>query len=140
MPERLTRWWPSVAEVDPREGGSYQLSWPNMQWSLRGTYSEVSAPPARSDEAADVIPVADDRASDSATPRGGGALAFFWKWDHEPDAPTRDVAIRIDPMGQGTRLLLEHGTYGESADELEVRKGHEEGWRHFLGQLSGLKS
>jgi uncharacterized protein YndB with AHSA1/START domain len=140
VPEILTRWWPSVAEVDPREGGSYHLSWPKEQWSLRGTYSGVSAPPPRPDEAADVIPVADDRASGSATPRGGGALAFLGKWDHETDAPPRDVAIRIGPMGQGTRMRLEHGTYGESDDELEVRKGHEEGWRHFLGQLSGLKS
>src|SRR6476646_7753076 len=37
QPEFLQQWWPPEAEVDLRPGGAYRLSWPSMEWTLRGT-------------------------------------------------------------------------------------------------------
>jgi hypothetical protein len=31
-PELICAWWPQKAEVDPRPGGVYHLSWPQMHW------------------------------------------------------------------------------------------------------------
>ena len=36
VPGLLERWWPSLAEVDPRIAGTYHFSWPKQGWHLRG--------------------------------------------------------------------------------------------------------
>ena len=109
-PAKLTRWWPSAAETDPRTGGSYHLSWPQMDWHLRGTYGAVES---------------------------GALLEFTWKWDHEPDLPERTVRVEFAAEDGGTRLTVHHGTYGDGDAEQEDRNNHHEGWTHFLGQLAG---
>ena len=139
VPELLVRWWPQTVEIDLTVGGKYHLAWPKMEWSLRGSYWEIEKPPRPEHSASGVIAMAAYRASDAAAASGGGGLSLSWSWDHEPEAPTRDVALRIDPFGPGTRIFLEHDTHGESDAEQEVRKSHEEGWRHFLPRLAELE-
>lgn len=108
-PEKLTLWWPQEAEVDARPDGSYQLSWPNMEWHLRGNYT---------------------------TFRPGKMLVFTWRWDHEPHTPTRVVTLDFQSSDAGTTLQLIHGYYREHvlADK-EEKRGHIEGWHYFLGRL-----
>lgn len=111
MPHLIAQWWPQSAEMDVQVGGKYELGWPMMGWTLRGEYTAVSAP---------------------------SHLTFTWQWDHQPDLPIRTVDIQISPAEQGSKLLLQHGTYGDSDTEQEDRQSHIDGWLHFLQQLSEL--
>src|SRR5947209_5741477 len=112
-PDLLTRWWPQEAEVDGQEGGAYHLSWPTMQWNLRGTYL-VCDP--------------------------GKTLRFTWKWDSDPpDLPESTVSLSFEPIFDGgTRLTLTHEPYDDSLESQEARTGHQEGWTYFLTKLHGL--
>lgn len=104
----LGTWWAQEAEVEPHVGGTILARWPAMDWTMRGTYTELEAPTV---------------------------VAFTWTWDHEPDTPERLVRITLVRAGGGTHLTLSHGEYGPS-DALE-RTGHLDGWRHFLSELNG---
>jgi uncharacterized protein YndB with AHSA1/START domain len=111
-PELLTQWWPPQAEVEPRTGGAYHLSWPTMNWHLRGHFANFE--PERS-------------------------LAFTWKWDHEPDTPTREVEVTLHAHAEGgTRITIIHGTYNESERDQNDRASHIEGWQYFCGKLGEL--
>lgn len=106
-PALLTQWWPKQAETDPRPGGAYHLTWPKMDWHLRGEYTATEP---------------------------GRHLAFTWRWDHEPDKPTRTVDVLFEPVGDlGTQLIVTHGTYAHS--DRDERDGHLEGWTYFLTRL-----
>jgi uncharacterized protein YndB with AHSA1/START domain len=106
-PALLTQWWPEQAEADTRPGGAYHLAWPKMGWHLRSVFAAVEP---------------------------GRHLAFTWRWDHEPDKPTRTVDVLFEPVGDlGTQLIVTHGTYAES--DREERDGHLEGWTYFLTRL-----
>ena len=110
--EQLSAWFGAEAEIDPRPGGRYRLSWPRMKWHLRGTYTQFEP---------------------------GRTLGFTWQWDHEPERPMRHVAVDLTPLpGGGTRVSVTHGFYGSSAADAEEREGHLDGWRHFLGRLAAL--
>lgn len=113
-PELLTQWWPREAEVEAQKGGSYHLSWPNMEWHLRGTYQTFSP---------------------------GNLLVFTWRWDHEPHTPTRIVTLDFQPLEgeSGTYLHLTHGYYREHLPkDMEEKQGHLEGWHYFLGRLQEI--
>ena len=106
--ELLQRWWPPQAAVEPRVGGAYHLSWPDMDWLLRGEITDFEP---------------------------GRRLGFTWRWDHEPDLPTRQVDLVIEPAGAGSRLIITHGRYDERQRDQDDRQSHLDGWTYFLGQL-----
>jgi uncharacterized protein YndB with AHSA1/START domain len=108
VPDLLARWWPPEATADSRPGGSYQMRWPAMGWELYGAYSHFEP---------------------------GRRLAFSWNWRHEPELPTRQVDIQIEPLAQGSRLTLIHSTYSHSPADQTDRQSHIDGWHHFLRQL-----
>ncbi len=108
-PSGLTSWWPDEADVD--EGaGTLHLSWPRMDWHLRGRIRDWQ-PPHR--------------------------LTFTWRWDHEPDLPERTVTVELEALadGVGTLLTLEHRTYGDTGVEAADRQSHIDGWDYFLPRL-----
>jgi uncharacterized protein YndB with AHSA1/START domain len=107
-PELLTRWWPQEASVEPRAGGVYRMGWPAMNWELSGRYS-IFEPAER--------------------------LAFTWQWSHRPDLPARTVDVVFEPAGQGSRLTVTHGLYGDTDAEQDDRQSHIDGWIHFLSKL-----
>jgi uncharacterized protein YndB with AHSA1/START domain len=110
-PFLLQRWWPQNAELDPRVGGSYHFSWPQMNWHLRGSYTSFEP---------------------------GRQLGFTWRWDHDvQDARDRHVEIRFEPLATGgTRLHLTHGRYLDTPEDQEIRNEHHlTGWQHFLSRL-----
>jgi uncharacterized protein YndB with AHSA1/START domain len=110
----LTHWWPQEAESEGRQGGSYHLGWPGMNWHLRGTYV-VFDPPHK--------------------------LGYTWHWDHEPDMPVQEVFINIRALkGGGSSLHLTQGPHDDTEQGREQRRGHVEGWQHFLGRLQELKA
>lgn len=111
-PDLLTRWWPRQAEVDLRRTGSFHFAWPEMDWHLRGVYSDIEP---------------------------GRKLGFSWYWDHEPRVPARFVDVEFEPLGEGgTKLTVTHQMYGDGAADQEERKGHLEGWMYFLARLQSV--
>jgi uncharacterized protein YndB with AHSA1/START domain len=108
-PQLLSKWWSPEAEISPKVGGTYHLAWQSMNLHLRGEYTAFEP---------------------------GQRLAFTWKWDHEPDLPTREVDISFiaAPHG-GTILALTHGHYSDSQADQADRQSHLDGWMHFLSQL-----
>ncbi|MCP4549975.1 MAG: SRPBCC domain-containing protein [bacterium] len=111
-PDLLPLWWAQEAATEEREGGSYHLSWPAMEQDLRGVFA-VFEP--------------------------GTRLVFTWAWDHEPNAPVREVAIEFGARDGGAGLRLTHGPYTDVESEQGERMGHLEGWEFFLGRLRDLK-
>ncbi|REK18976.1 MAG: SRPBCC domain-containing protein [Actinobacteria bacterium] len=85
----LVQWWPSGAEANPVEGGSYHLWWDGPGWHLRGRYTTVE-PPTN--------------------------LTFTWEWDHE-DTPARRVDIAVSPRGDGSHLVIRHEAGSEEEGE-----------------------
>ena len=109
-PQLLARWWAPQAAFDP--AGMYRYSWPDQGWELSGRV--LDADPGR-------------------------RLRLTWQWSHEPERPERTVEVRFEPDdGDGTRLQLEHGTYGADTDERADRRDVADGWLHFLGRLAAL--
>jgi hypothetical protein len=51
------------------------------------------------------------------------------------------VRVRAVSVGDAaTRVEIEHGPHGDSADELEEAKAHRDGWEFFLPQLAACLS
>ncbi len=103
IPTLLKNWWPQAVEIEPRQGGLYHFSWPDMNWHLRGTLSAFE--PER-------------------------RLTYSWQWDHEPFTPERCVDILFSPKDGGSRLVLTHGFYEPEAGR--ERMEHLDGWLYFL--------
>jgi len=104
----ITKWWSETATIDARVGGGIELGWPEMEWTLRGRFLELT--PER-------------------------ALSFTWKWDHAPELAERLVTVQLTQDDDDTRIVLDHGDYGPG-DEDE-RSGHLAGWQHFLPRIPG---
>ena len=107
-PSLLSTWWPPLAEVDARAGGEYVMTWPSQGWHLRGEYTDFAP---------------------------GERLAFSWRWDHEPQLPTRLVSLQFEGAAGATTLRLIHGVYGQDTVEQADRDSHREGWLYFLARL-----
>lgn len=111
QPALLQKWWPQEAEIEPQNGGQYHLSWPKMNWHLRGHYTCFEP---------------------------GKRLTFTWFWDHDVEGSYEtvvDVTLEGTPDGE-TRMLLTHGPYAETPEEQNLRLEHHlAGWLHFLPRL-----
>jgi uncharacterized protein YndB with AHSA1/START domain len=111
QPEQLARWWPPSAEVDPRLDGRFRMMWPSMGWELFGQFTAFEP---------------------------DNHLAFTWQWVHRPELPGRVVEVVFAPAGDGCRVTVTHGAYGNSEVEQADRQSHVDGWLHFLGRLQAL--
>lgn len=109
-PQLITQWWPSEAELEPYLNGGYHLSWPQMQWHLRGNYTDFEP---------------------------GRILAFTWRWDHYSHITNVVVIFELFD-DTGTKLTVTHGDYGDSGEDQEARQGHIEGWLYFIEKLQGV--
>ena len=107
-PKRLANWWAPHAQIEPWQGGTYCLSWPQMGWQLIGEYTTFIM---------------------------GKELAFTWQWTHEPTLPSRTVNLQFVSQEQGCLLTIIHGTYTENQIDQNDRQNHYDGWNHFLTQL-----
>ena len=114
QPTLLQQWWPQEAELVLQVGGAYHLSWPQMNWHLRGHYTSFDP---------------------------GKRLGFTWKWDHDSqETGEREVKIVFEPVATDeTRLLITHGPYIDTPEDQELRiEHHLAGWKHFLSRLQKL--
>jgi uncharacterized protein YndB with AHSA1/START domain len=105
-PERLVRWMGANARLDPRPGGEFRVEYSDGGVAL-GTFVAVERP---------------------------RRVAFTWGWE-DPADPIRPgastVEVTLTEADGGTLVRLRHsGLSGES------RRTHDEGWVHFLSQLT----
>lgn len=110
QPALLQSWWPAQAEIQAYPGGSYHLSWPQMNWHLRGRYTTFE--PAQK-------------------------LVFSWHWDHDPSETEKVVTLVFEQTDTSeTRLTLTHAPYTLSEEDQDLRLNHHlSGWLHFLPRL-----
>jgi uncharacterized protein YndB with AHSA1/START domain len=110
-PDQLKKWWPPVAELEPRVGGNYHFSWPSQNWHLRGKITLF---------------------------KRGEKLGFTWKWDHESVKETRVTLSFVSLPKIGTKLTLQHEGYAKTKEDRKIRDEHIEGWMFFLGKLQEI--
>jgi uncharacterized protein YndB with AHSA1/START domain len=107
-PEALVRWWPDVAELEPREGGRVRMEFAANPSVVNGRVTRCE-PPAR--------------------------LGFTWEREQSPGVSTQ-IELSVTDLGDGRcRVEVVHSGW-EAAPEL--RPLHDLGWRHFLDCLSDL--
>ncbi len=104
-PSKIVSWMGARATLSPEPGGIYRVELP-VGFTARGEFVEVD-PPHR--------------------------VVFSWGWEHDdalvpPGAST--VEVELEPVADGTRVLLRHHKLGgESAEQ------HTVGWIHYLERL-----
>lgn len=107
--DELSRWWTTRAESDPRTGGSFSYTWEFEEQTERNH--------TREGVYAEVTP--------------GEHIRYDWPM---PLGNTI-VDFRLEPAGDGTRLVLEHERWGVGGDWDEAYEMHVGGWRFFLDNL-----
>jgi uncharacterized protein YndB with AHSA1/START domain len=109
-PALLEQWWGGQLETEARPGGPYVVRFEGMGRTLQGEV--VSYDPE-------------------------SELTFTWAWDFQEEPMRREVKVRAVSLDdRGTRLEIEHGPHGDSAEEREEAKAHSDGWEFFLPQLA----
>jgi uncharacterized protein YndB with AHSA1/START domain len=108
QPEALVRWWPDVAELEPRLGGRVRMTFRGGESVVTGTVTRFDPP---------------------------RALGFTWIRAESPGVTTQ-VDFTVVPVGEGRcRVEVVHSGW-EAAPEL--RPMHDAGWAHFLACLVEL--
>jgi uncharacterized protein YndB with AHSA1/START domain len=87
-PDRLASWFGAYAEIDPRIGGTWAVTFD--QGRATGVIEACSP---------------------------GRGLTTSWRWDHDPvDAPAARLTVALEAVDGGTRLVLDHrGPWADSA-------------------------
>ena len=107
-PNQYTRWKGELAELEPRPGGKYRVTFAGDYGSAAGSFVEL-VPNRR--------------------------VVFTWGWEGNENVPPGSSTVEIDlePEGAGTRLRLVH----RGLPDAEI-KGHAEGWDFFLPRLEDV--
>jgi uncharacterized protein YndB with AHSA1/START domain len=107
-PDALVRWWPDVAELEPREGGRVRMVFAANSSVVNGRVTRFEPPTG---------------------------LGFTWEREQSPEAVTQ-VDFTVTDLGDGNcRVEVVHSGW-EAAPEL--RSLHDLGWAHFLACLADL--
>jgi uncharacterized protein YndB with AHSA1/START domain len=107
-PAQLVRWWPDIAELEPREGGRVRMIFETASSTVSGVVTRFEPP---------------------------RALGFTWVRDVTPDVSTQ-VDFTLTDLGDGRcRVEVVHTGWEHAPD---ARALHDRGWAHFLGCLADL--
>jgi uncharacterized protein YndB with AHSA1/START domain len=107
-PDSLRRWWPDVAELEPRVGGRIRMEFQQRQSVVVGEVTRYEPPKA---------------------------IAFTWIRNERPDIATL-VELTVTGLGgDRCRVDVVHSGW-EQAPEWQPL--HDAGWGHFLGCLAAL--
>lgn len=108
-PGLVRDWWGGELDATLELGGAYVVRFPALEQTMRGRILAYE-------------------------PEAG--LAFAWTWEHEPEAPSREVEIRLVEVDDGIRVDIWHGRYGDTDEEQAEAVGSQQGWAHFLPRLA----
>jgi uncharacterized protein YndB with AHSA1/START domain len=107
-PESLQRWWPDVAELEPRMGGRVRMEFRGGQSVVKGEVTRFEPP---------------------------HALGLTWVREEWPEVTTQ-IELTVVPLGEGRcRVEVVHSGWEQAP---ELRAMHDLGWAHFLGCLAAL--
>jgi uncharacterized protein YndB with AHSA1/START domain len=107
-PESLVRWWPDVAELEPRLGGRIRMTFRGGEGVVTGTVTRFEPPTA---------------------------LGFTWVRAESPGVTTR-IELTVVAVAEGRcRVEVVHSGWEEAP---ELRPMHDAGWAHFLACLGAL--
>ncbi len=70
----------------------------------------------------------------------GRRLVYTWHPGHSPDEPSTEVELRFVPVGDATRVELEHRGWEALAQPEETRSAYDQGWPLVLGRYVGAAS
>jgi uncharacterized protein YndB with AHSA1/START domain len=106
--DALVRWWPDVAELEPREGGRVRMVFAANSSVVNGRVTRFEPPTG---------------------------LGFTWEREQSPDAVTQ-VEFTVTDLGGGRcRVEVVHSGWEAAPD---LRPLHDLGWAHFLACLADL--
>jgi uncharacterized protein YndB with AHSA1/START domain len=107
-PDALVRWWPDVAELEPRLGGRVRMAFRGGESVVTGEVTRFEPP---------------------------HALAFTWVRAEMPAVTTR-IELSVTALEAGrSRVDVVHAGWEQAP---ELRPMHDAGWSHFLGCLVDL--
>lgn len=107
-PDALVRWWPDVAELEPRMGGRVKMVFRGGESVVTGEVTRFEPP---------------------------FALGFTWVRAETPGVITQ-VDLNVTPLGEGRcRVEVVHAGWEQAP---ELRSMHDLGWSHFLTCLVDL--
>jgi uncharacterized protein YndB with AHSA1/START domain len=106
QPDKLVQWHGTVAEIDPRPGGTYRVLVMG-RFQTAGEYVEV-------------------------VPKQKVVFTFGWEQAGNPVQPgSTTIEITLHPEGDKTRVHLVHRGLPDG-----VVSDHSQGWDHYLGRLA----
>lgn len=108
-PRMLERWLADQAEIVPRKGGAYRLSW-NGGPTHRGTIVEFES---------------------------GRCIAFSWEWPGVSLHGTV-LRLSVEPRDDGSLLKVEHSGFPTAEKWTTLYGGAEWGWTYFAMNLKAL--
>jgi uncharacterized protein YndB with AHSA1/START domain len=103
--DELQRWFVRNADIEPRPGGAYNLTWGPGQ-RVAGMIVELDAP-----------------------------RRFVWDEDWVGGPGVTRVTVELEPLKHGTRLRLVHAGFGDGAAWDEQFASVERGWTTELEHL-----
>jgi uncharacterized protein YndB with AHSA1/START domain len=107
-PEALQRWWPDVAELEPRVGGRVRMEFRGGESIITGEVTRYEPP---------------------------RAVAFTWVRAEQPEITTF-VELTVTELGADScRVEVVHSGWEHAP---EWRPMHDAGWAHFLDCLAAL--
>ena len=107
-PAALERWWPDVADLEPRVGGRVRMEFRGGESVVNGEVTRFEPP---------------------------YSLGFTWVRAESPDVTTQ-VDFTVTALDEGrSRIEVVHSRWEQAP---ELRPMHDAGWAHFLGCLTDL--
>lgn len=107
-PEALVRWWPDLADLEPRLGGRVRMTFRGGESVVTGEVTQFHPP---------------------------HSLGFTWIRAETPDVTTR-VEFAVSALdAERSRVEVVHSGWEQAP---ELRPMHDAGWSHFLGCLADL--
>jgi uncharacterized protein YndB with AHSA1/START domain len=108
-PEWLTKWLVDQAEISPRKGGRYSLSWKDGP-THTGTVLELEP---------------------------GRSLTLSWEWEGV-DVHGTEFRLSVEPKDDGALLSVQHTGFPPSEKWVDLYGGAEWGWTYFAMNLKSV--
>jgi uncharacterized protein YndB with AHSA1/START domain len=112
----LTKWFPDHVILEPNVGGKVRFSFYKEQNKMDRDYIVEGS-------IIEFIP--------------NNKISHTWQYKDIPEFPETIVSWKLEELGRNkTRVELVHSGFTGKEQEKVSSKGHDEGWTHFMNELS----